>query len=64
MRNADIRRCLLEYQIAFAPSGILMVDVDTGRTKLIVINNRRRLVTMLALAVALALGAVLYLLAR
>ncbi|HOB35014.1 MAG: hypothetical protein GX090_00350 [Firmicutes bacterium] len=64
VRNADIRRRLLEYQIAFAPSGILMVDVDTGRTKLIVINNRRRLVTMLALAVALALGAVLYLLAR
>lgn len=64
VRNADIRRRLLEYQVAFSPNGILTVDMDKGKIRLITINNRRRLVSFLALATALALGAVIYLLVR
>lgn len=64
VRNADIRRRILEYQIAFAPHGILTVDLDKGNIKLITINNRRWLVSALALATAFSLGAVIYLLVR
>lgn len=64
VRNADIRRRLLEYQIAFAPNGILTVDMDKENIRLITVNNRRWLVTVLSLSAALALGAVLYLLVR
>ena len=64
VRNADIRRRLLEYQIAFAPNGILTVDMDKEKYRMITVNNRRWLVTLLGLATALALGAVIYLLVR
>jgi hypothetical protein len=64
VRNADIRRRLLEYQIAFAPNGIITVDMDKERIRMITISNRRWLLNLLALAAALALGAVLYLLVR
>lgn len=64
VRNADIRRRLLEYQLAFAPNGIITVDMDKERIRLTTISNRRWLVNLVALAAALALGAVLYLLAR
>lgn len=64
VRNADIRRRLLEYQIAFAPNGIITVDMDKERIRLITVSNRRWLVSLLALAAALALGAVIYLLVR
>lgn len=64
VRNADIRRRLLEYQIAFSPNGIITVDMDKERIRLITISNRRWLLNLLALAAALALGAVIYLLAR
>ncbi len=64
VRNADIRRRLLEYQLAFAPNGIITVDMDKERIRLTTISNRRWLVNLVALAASLALGAVLYLLAR
>lgn len=61
VRNADIRRRLLEYKIAFNPHGILTVDLDRERTRIIVINNRRWLNKLLAVAAAASLGAVIYL---
>jgi hypothetical protein len=64
VRNADIRRRILEYKIAFAPSGIMTVDMDREKIRIITINNRRWLNTLLAAATAIALGAVIYLLAR
>lgn len=64
VRNADIRRRILEYQVAFAPNGIITVDMDKGRIRLTTISTRRWLVNLLALAAALTLGAVIYLLAR
>lgn len=64
VRNADIRRRLLEYQIAFAPNGIITVDMDKERIRMITISNRRWLLNLLALAAALALGAGRYLLVR
>lgn len=64
VRNADIRRRLLEYQIAFAPNGILTVDLDRDKIRLTTVSNRHRLLTMLALGAALSLGAVIYLLVR
>jgi RNase P/RNase MRP subunit POP5 len=64
VRNADIRRRLLEYQIAFSPNGILTVDMDKKKIRMITVSNRRWLVSLLALASALALGAVIYLLVR
>lgn len=63
VRNSDIRRRLLEYQIAFAPNGILTVDMERDKIRLITVNNRRRLL-LLALVTALTLGAVIYLIAR
>jgi len=64
VRNADIRRRLLEYQVAFAPNGILSVDMDKQRIKMITIKNRRWLLSVLALGAALALGAVIYLVVK
>ncbi|MTI94877.1 MAG: hypothetical protein FH749_05225 [Firmicutes bacterium] len=64
VRNADIRRRILEYQIAFNPHGIISVDMDKGKLRTIVISNRRIVQHILAMATALCLGAVLYLLLR
>lgn len=64
VRNADIRRRILEYKIAFAPQGIITVDMDRERMRIIKINSRRWLNTVLALGAAAALGAVIYLLVR
>lgn len=64
VRNADIRRRILEYKIAFAPHGIITVDMDRERMRIIKINSRRWLNTVLALGAAAALGAVIYLFVR
>ncbi|MDD4658520.1 MAG: hypothetical protein PHW26_05740 [Eubacteriales bacterium] len=64
VRNADIRRRILEYKIAFAPNGIITVDMDRERIRLIKINNRRWLNTLLAMGAAVSLGAVIYLFVR
>lgn len=64
VRNADIRRRLLEYQVAFGPDGILAVDLDRGTIREIRISNRRKLLKLLGVATAAALGAVLFLLVR
>lgn len=64
VRNADIRRRILEYKIAFAPHGIITVDMDRERMRIIRINSRRWLNTVLALGAAAALGAVIYLFVR
>lgn len=64
VRNADIRRRILEYKIAFAPQGIITVDMDRERMRIIKINSRRWLNTVLALGAAAALGAVIYLFVR
>ncbi len=64
VRNADIRRRILEYQIAFAPSGIMTVDMDRERVKIITIGNRRRLTQVVAAGVVACLGALVYLLTR
>lgn len=64
VRNADIRRRILEYKIAFAPSGIITVDMDKKRIRIIRINSRRWLNTVLAMGAAATLGAVIYLFVR
>lgn len=64
VRNADIRRRLLEYQIAFGPEGILKVDIERNRVRIIKISNRRKLLKLLGVVTAASLGAVLYLLVR
>lgn len=64
VRNADIRRRILEYKIAFAPHGIITVDMDREKIRIITINSRRWLNTILALGAAAALGAVIYLFVR
>ena len=64
VRNADIRRRILEYKIAFAPHGIITVDMDRERMRIIKINSRRWLNTVLALGAAAARGAVIYLFVR
>ncbi len=64
VRNADIRRRLLEYQVAFGPDAIISFDVDRNRLRIIEISNRRRLLLFLGMAAAVALGAVIYLLVR
>ncbi len=64
VRNADIRRRLLEYQVAFSPDAIIAFDADRNRLRVIKVSNRRRLLIFLGLAAAAALGAVLYLLVR
>ena len=64
VRNADIRRRILEYQIAFAPSGIMTVDMDRERVKIITIGNRRRLTQVVAAGAVASLGALVYLLTR
>jgi hypothetical protein len=64
VRNADIRRRILEYQIAFAPSGIMTVDMDRERVKIITIGNRRYFTQVVAAGVVACLGALVYLLTR
>lgn len=64
VRNADIRRRILEYQIAFAPSGIMTVDMDRERVKIITIGNRRRFTQVVAAGAVASLGALVYLLTR
>lgn len=63
VRNADLRRRLLEYKLAFAPSGIMTIDVDRERIRLITISNRRWLTALVAAGALASLGAVIYLLA-
>ena len=59
-RNADIRRRLLEYQLAFSPNGIISLDMDKKKLRLVQVNNRRFLIHLLAMATCLALGVLLY----
>lgn len=63
-RSADLRRRLMEYKIAFAPSGMLTVDMDRERIRIITISGRRWLSTLLAASIIASLGAIIYLAMR
>ncbi len=66
---AETRRQLLEYQLAFAVSGVLLVDVEAGRVREIRFplaphhNASSRPLTMLVVA-AIVLGCVVFALLR
>lgn len=64
LRDADARRRFLEYKIAFAPTGVMSLDMDRERIRIVSINNRRRLYRSLALTIAVFFGAALYLILR
>lgn len=63
LRDADSRRRFLEYKIAFAPNGIMSLDMDRERIRIITIDNRRP-IGRTFIVVAAIIGIVAYLIFR